>query len=118
MARPPQTATPVGFTPYFGGFILETLTVGMYGQARNAIREYIQNGFDSILRAREIGVLKPDAGQILITMASDKKSLRIRDDGAGLPAKSAVATLTRVGASTKTHTRNAGFRGIGWLHKP
>lgn len=52
MATPPVKQEPVGFTPYFGGFILETLTVGMYGEARNAIREYIQNGFDSIQRAR------------------------------------------------------------------
>ena len=115
MATPPQKATPVAFTPYFGGFILETLTVGMYGEARNAIREYIQNGFDSIQRARETGVLAKDAGQITITMTGDKRGLVIRDDGTGLPAASAVATLTRVGASTKNHARNAGFRGIGRL---
>lgn len=114
MATPP-TGTPVSFTPYFGGFILETLTIGMYGEARNAIREYIQNGFDSIQRARDTGILKPDAGQITITMGKDKKSLVIRDDGAGLTVSSAVKTLTRVGASTKTHARNAGFRGIGRL---
>lgn len=115
MATPPHEVTPVSFTPYFGGFILETLTVGMYGEARNAIREYIQNGFDSIQRARETGVLEKDAGQITITMAEDKRSLVIRDDGTGLPAASAVKTLTRVGASTKNHARNAGFRGIGRL---
>jgi predicted Ser/Thr protein kinase len=115
MAKTPAEGTPATFTPYFGGFILETLTVGMYGEARNAIREYIQNGFDSIQRARELKILPPDGGHITVTMATDKKSLIIRDDGAGLPAKSAVATLTRVGASTKTHTRNAGFRGIGRL---
>jgi Histidine kinase-, DNA gyrase B-, and HSP90-like ATPase len=114
MATPPQP-TPISFTPYFGGFILETLTVGMYGEARNAIREYIQNGFDSIQRARESRVLAANAGTITITMAADKKSLTIRDDGTGLPAKSAIATLTRVGASSKNHARNAGFRGIGRL---
>lgn len=115
MAEPPISGTAVQFTPYFGGFILETLTVGMYGESRNAIREYIQNGFDSIQRARESGILAANAGQIVVTMAADKKSLTIRDDGAGLPVKSATATLTRVGASTKNHARNAGFRGIGRL---
>lgn len=114
MAQPTQP-TPVSFTPYFGGFILETLTVGMYGESRNAIREYIQNGFDSILRARETGLLADAAGKIVIEMASNRKSLVIRDNGAGLPLKSAVATLTRVGASSKNHSRNAGFRGIGRL---
>lgn len=115
MAKLPTVGTEVKFTPYFGGFILETLTVGMYGESRNAIREYIQNSFDSIQRARETGVLGPKAGHIVITMAADKRSLTIRDDGAGLPVKSATQTLTRVGASTKNHTRNAGFRGIGRL---
>lgn len=115
MATPPVKQEAVGFTPYFGGFILETLTVGMYGEARNAIREYIQNGFDSIQRARDLKHLAKDAGKITITMAADKKSLLIRDDGAGLPAASAVNTLTRVGASSKKHTKNAGFRGIGRL---
>lgn len=114
MAKTPQP-TPLGFTPYFGGFILETLTVGMYGEARNAIREYIQNGFDSIQRARDSSVLAAGEGTIAVTMAADKKNLTIRDDGAGLPAKSAIATLTRVGASSKNHARNAGFRGIGRL---
>ena len=115
MATPPVKQEPVGFTPYFGGFILETLTIGMYGEARNAIREYIQNGFDSIQRARDLRHLAKDGGKITITMAADKKSLIIRDDGAGLPALSAVKTLTRIGASTKKHTKNAGFRGIGRL---
>lgn len=107
--------TPLDFDPYFGGFILETLTVGMYGESRNAIREYIQNGFDSIMLAREQKLLTAGAGTIEIAMASDKKSLIIRDDGAGLGASVAAATLTRVGASKKKHDRNAGFRGIGRL---
>jgi Histidine kinase-, DNA gyrase B-, and HSP90-like ATPase len=115
MATPPVRQQPVGFTPYFEGFILETLTIGMYGEARNAIREYIQNGFDSIQRARDLKQLAKDAGKITITMAADKKSLVIRDDGAGLPTVSAVKTLTRIGASSKKHTKNAGFRGIGRL---
>ena len=40
MATPPQP-TPITFTPHFGGFILETLTAGMFGEARIAIREHI-----------------------------------------------------------------------------
>lgn len=107
--------TKVDFDPYFGGFILETLTVGMYGESRNAIREYIQNGFDSIMAAREQGILARDAGTIGIVMAADRRSVIIRDDGAGLGAAVAAPTLTRVGASKKKHDRNAGFRGIGRL---
>lgn len=107
--------TPVEFDPYFGGFILETLTVGMYGESRNAIREYIQNGFDAIMAARSIKLLAPNAGTIEIRMATDRKSLVIRDDGTGLGVGVATSTLTRVGASKKKHDRNAGFRGIGRL---
>jgi hypothetical protein len=108
--------TPVAFEPFFGGFVLETLTIGMYGEARNAIREYIQNGFDSVQRAiDELKSLKAGEGLIEIEMGADRKSLIIRDNGAGLPVKSAAETLTRVGASGKSHRRNAGFRGIGRL---
>ena len=108
--------TPVAFEPFFGGFVLETLTIGMYGEARNAIREYIQNGFDSVQRAiDELKLLPADGGLIEIEMAEDHKSLTIRDNGAGLPIKTAATVLTRVGASSKSHHKNAGFRGIGRL---
>ena len=108
--------TAVAFEPFFGGFVLETLTIGMYGEARNAIREYIQNGFDSIQRAiHELKILEPGDGLIEIELATDRRSLIIRDNGAGLPTKTAAAVLTRVGASGKSHRRNAGFRGIGRL---
>jgi hypothetical protein len=109
-----QTSVP--FEPFFGGFVLETLTIGMYGEARNAIREYIQNGFDSIQRAiGELKILKPGTGLIEIQLASDYTSLTIRDNGAGLASKNAANVLTRVGASGKSHRKNAGFRGIGRL---
>jgi hypothetical protein len=106
----------VAVKPFFGGFVLETLTVGMYGEARNAIREYVQNAFDSIKRAtNNLGILREGDGRIEIIMAADKDGLIIRDNGAGLPVKSAAETLTRVGASTKDYTTDAGFRGIGRL---
>jgi len=108
--------TPVPFEPFFGGFVLETLTIGMYGEARNAIREYIQNSFDSIQRAiGDLKILKPATGLIEIRLADDYSSLSIRDNGAGLSSKSAANLLTRVGASGKSHRKNAGFRGIGRL---
>ena len=107
--------TPIHVRPYFGGFILETLTVGMYGESRNAIREYLQNSFDSIRRAIDMKILAVDEGRIEIKLAEGHKSLTIRDNGAGIRADLATDVLTRVGASTKDHRRNAGFRGIGRL---
>ena len=112
----PNNQTPVTFEPFFGGFVLETLTIGMYGEARNAIREYIQNGFDSVQRAiDELRILPAGGGLIEIELAADRKSLAIRDNGAGLTVKMAATVLTRVGASGKSHRKNAGFRGIGRL---
>ena len=103
----------VNFQPFLGGFILETLTIGMYGESRNAIREYVQNGFDSIQRARELGLLKANQGHLDVELTAD--GLSIRDDGVGLSAKTAANTLTSVGASKKDYRTNAGFRGIGRL---
>ncbi len=107
---------PKTFKPYFGGFLLETLTLGMYGESRNAIREYVQNSFDSIQRAiRELRIIAPADGLIRVIFDDDLKGLRIRDNGAGLPASLAAATLTSVGASRKDYATDAGFRGIGRL---
>lgn len=111
----PPNETPITFHPFFGGFILETLTIGMYGESRNAIREYIQNGFDSIRRALSDELLAPDEGLIRIQLDHDRKSLTIRDNGTGIGSKQAVSILTQIGASTKDHRRSAGFRGIGRL---
>ena len=62
----------VSFEPFFGGFVLETLTIGMYGEARNAIREYIQNGFDSIQRAiDDLKILPAGKGLIEIVLSQD-----------------------------------------------
>jgi molecular chaperone HtpG len=101
--------------PYFGGFVLETLTVGMYGESRNAIREYIQNGFDSIQSALALKLLKVGQGCIEIKLSGDQTGLIIRDNGTGISVKSAAETLTSVGSSKKNYRTNAGFRGIGRL---
>jgi Histidine kinase-, DNA gyrase B-, and HSP90-like ATPase len=105
----------VSVQPFFGGFVLETLTIGMYGESRNAIREYVQNSFDAIQRARELGLLTRKDGKIEVTLTADGSGLSIRDNGVGISAKSAVDTLTSVGASKKDYRTNAGFRGIGRL---
>lgn len=107
--------TPLSITPFFGSFVLETLTVGMYGESRNAIREYVQNGFDSIQKAVKLKLIGNEEGLIEVEMPADRSSLTIRDNGVGIPLKYAVQILTNIGASTKSHTSDAGFRGIGRL---
>lgn len=110
----PMTTTPVDFNPRFGAFILETLTLGMYGEARNALREYIQNSFDAIQQASAEG-LPIASGRVEITLAEDLNSLVIRDNGIGLRSENAAAVLASVGASNKSRRHSAGFRGIGRL---
>jgi molecular chaperone HtpG len=101
--------------PHFGAFILETLTMGMYGESRNAIREYVQNCFDSLRQAVRDQLLKPDEVRVDVTLNTVGRELVIRDNGSGLKASSAVDVLVSVGASKKDFRKNAGFRGIGRL---
>ncbi|MGY2048890.1 ATP-binding protein [Methylobacterium sp. JK268] len=105
----------VPFKPHFGAFVLETLTLGMYGESRNAIREYIQNGFDSLRQAVADHLISDTEAKIEIVLDDDLNGLTIRDNGGGLRTENAVSVLASVGASNKDYRRNAGFRGIGRL---
>src|SRR3977135_1665272 len=110
-----MTSQPVPFKPHFGAFVLETLTLGMYGESRNAIREYVQNSFDSLQQAVHDGLLRESEARVEVTLDEDRSALTIRDNGIGLRTENAVAILASVGASNKDYRRNAGFRGIGRL---
>jgi hypothetical protein len=105
----------VPFKPHFGAFVLETLTLGMYGESRNALREYIQNSFDSLRQAVADELITEAGAKVEITLDADRKGLTIRDNGGGLRTENAVPILASVGASNKDYRRNAGFRGIGRL---
>jgi hypothetical protein len=101
--------------PLIGSYLLESITTGMYGERRNAIREYVQNSFDGIQAAVEARTLKVGAGRVTVTLSTDQKTLKIVDNGAGLSRRNAVDILTAVGASKKRRGHAAGFRGIGRL---
>lgn len=105
--------SPLEINPFFGGFVLETLTIGLYGEARSAIREYLQNGLDAVLLAVDRNVQTFAEAKIDVTIEDD--ALVIRDNGIGLAQGVAVKTLTSVGASLKDFREQAGFRGIGRL---
>jgi molecular chaperone HtpG len=87
----------------------------MYGESRNAIREYIQNSFDSLRQAIFDQVVKEVDARIEIILDADRNGLTIRDNGGGLRTENAVSVLASVGVSNKDYRRNAGFRGIGRL---
>jgi Histidine kinase-, DNA gyrase B-, and HSP90-like ATPase len=103
----------VPVNPFFGGFVLETLTIGLYGETRNAIREYLQNGLDSVMQATDTKLIAP--GDACINVYLEEDALVIRDNGIGLAKDRAVPTLTSIGASSKDYRHQAGFRGIGRL---
>ncbi len=108
-------AQPVVRRAHIGSYVLETLTVGMYGEPRHAIREYIQNAYDSIRRARRSKWLEPTKGSVTITLDDPASTLTIEDDGTGISAATAWSVLSSVGASSKDRRQQAGFRGIGRL---
>lgn len=110
-----MTETAVPFEPRFGAFVIESLTLGMYGESRNAIREYVQNGFDALRQAIEDGLIEQEEARIDVEMDADRKSLTIRDNGGGLRTENAASVLAAIGASNKDYRNNAGFRGIGRL---
>jgi hypothetical protein len=110
-----MTSQQVPFKPHFGAFVLETLTLGMYGESRNAIREYVQNSFDSLQQAVHDGLVSKSEARVEVTLDENRNALTIRDNGIGLRTENAVAILASVGASNKDYRRNAGFRGIGRL---
>ncbi len=99
--------------PFFGAFVLETLTIGLYGEARSAIREYVQNGLDAVLQAVDEELIDPEAARIDIRL--EGADLIIHDNGIGLGQEVAVGTLASIGASRKDYRDQAGFRGIGRL---
>ncbi len=104
--------------PTLGVHLLGTITTGMYSNPLDSIREYVQNGYDSIRTARREALLQPDEGTISISIDSDKNSLHILDNGMGLDPETAAVVLQDLGNSRKAESatgsgNNAGFRGIG-----
>lgn len=117
MTRAPIPARPEPDPIRVGSFFLETLTTGMYEDPFHSIREYVQNGLDAIQDAVRQEIIRTEEGEILITIGGTTRapSLTIRDNGTGIAQADAYSTLVSLGASRKTPTRHAGFRGIGRL---
>lgn len=103
------------FSSPVGAFVLDTLTVGMYTDARDAIREYIQNSLDGIRHGVDQGLLAEKDGQIEVRQSAALDELVISDNGAGIESALAAQTLLSIGKSSKRIGKNAGFRGIGRL---
>lgn len=113
--KTPEVETSDPFASPVGAFVLDTLTVGMYTDARDAVREYIQNSLDGIRAAQGSGLLGDKAGKIEIRQSPVLDELVISDNGAGINRSVAARTLLSIGKSSKRIGENAGFRGIGRL---
>jgi len=100
--------------PYVGSYVLESLTTGMYGASENALREYVQNAFDSVRTATQLKIIDAAAGRIEVQLVG-KDHISITDNGVGVSSGAAWTTLTSIGASKKDRQKQAGFRGIGRL---
>ena len=81
-----------------GAELLEILSTGLYSDARDAIREYAQNGID--------------AGATTILVTVDGPRVVIRDDGSGMD-QDTLLKARRFGMSEKTSLLHVGYRGIG-----
>lgn len=98
-----------------GKFTLESLTTGMYSDPESCYREYIQNAVDSFDLAIKQNLMSIDECRIEIIINSDYREISIKDNGAGIQEGDVRRILLDIGNSTKLHTVNRGFRGIGRL---
>lgn len=98
-----------------GKFTLESLTTGMYSEPESCFREYIQNAVDSLDMAVNQKLMSNDDCRIEIIVDSERQEISFKDNGTGIGVDKARKTLLDIGNSTKTHTTNRGFRGIGRL---
>jgi hypothetical protein len=96
-----------------GMYLLENLTSGMYTDPLAILREYIQNGVDSIDLSRP----KEPFNQLDINIELDptERRISIRDNGQGVPGAFAEEILSSIGSSNKNDPNLRGFRGIGRL---
>jgi hypothetical protein len=99
-----------------GKDVIEILTSGMYVSPVTVYREYVQNAADSIDAARAQGLFPAGKrGQVSIVIDHAARSVRIRDNGAGISARHALSTLLAIGGSPKRGMQARGFRGVGRL---
>lgn len=105
-----------GFNPHIGKNVIETLTLGMYEDARFIYREYVQNAADQIDIAVEENILnsKKD-GLIDISINKQERTITIFDNATGIRNKNVYQFLGDVANSQKDRNKRKGFRGIGRL---
>ncbi len=103
-----RARTPTERERYAYSFILEALTQGLYPNAFDVLREYIQNGYDAILK--HMGIYHQQDYKVKINITGN--SIFIADNGIGMRLDQ-IKQYRFIGYSEKKLGEEAGFRGIG-----
>lgn len=99
-----------------GKDVLELVSSAMYIDPMTVYREYIQNAADAVDAARSAGILSVgEPGRVDISVDATERTVRIRDNGCGVPFQDFGHTLTALGGSAKRGSSTRGFRGVGRL---
>ena len=99
-----------------GKDLLELVSSAMYIDPMTVYREYIQNAADAVDTARAAGVLTAvEPGRVDIFVDPVTRTVRIRDNGCGVPFQDFGWKLSGLGGSAKRGTSTRGFRGVGRL---
>lgn len=104
------------YSPIVGKAQLESLIIRLYSDPRTIFREYVQNACDSIYDAVKYGILSSiEEGHVVIDINPAQKYIQVRDNGTGIPQKTALSTLMDIFHSGKDGIDYAGQYGIGRL---
>ena len=99
-----------------GKDVLELVSSAMYVDPMTVYREYIQNAADAVDAARAAGALTDvESGRVDISVDPETRTVRIRDNGCGIPFQDFGRKLTALGGSAKRGMLTRGFRGVGRL---
>ncbi len=98
-----------------GSDILEIVGIAMYAEPLVVFRELVQNAADGIDKAIRAGILGSKDGAIAVAFERESRSVRITDNGFGLPNDRFESQMLALGASSKRGDGYRGFRGIGRL---
>ena len=99
-----------------GKDVLELVSSAMYVDPMTVYREYIQNAADAVDAARAAGALRDvEPGRVHISVDRETRTVRIRDNGCGIPFQDFGRKLTALGGSAKRGMLTRGFRGVGRL---
>ena len=99
-----------------GKDLLELVSSAMYIDPMTVYREYVQNAADAVDAARATGALRPaEPGRVDISVDPVTRTVKIRDNGCGVPFPDFGWKLAALGGSSKRGTSTRGFRGVGRL---